>query len=260
MSHRLPYLSEDTIERDSAQLLAAYAQARRVMLEPPIPIEDVIEKQLRLRIDFDDLHVLHHVPRPASGETAILRAIYGDGSIFVDESLDPEEHPSQENRYRFTLAHEGGGHWRLHRPLIMGDAPQTAFLGAASEAESICRTSQITRRREWQANFYASCLLMPREMVLAAWEDFVGDRKRRVLQPLPAVDPPFAEVPRGPAYFGDSDRREREDQALERFCRPLASRFAVSPIAMRIRLEGLGLLLRSVPNQRLPTIARMLFF
>ena len=106
MSQRLPYLSEDAIERDAAQLLAEFAQARRVTLAPPIPIEDVIEKHLRLRIDFDDLHALHSVPRPASGETAILGAIYGDGSIFVDESLDPEEHPSQENRYRFTLAHE----------------------------------------------------------------------------------------------------------------------------------------------------------
>jgi hypothetical protein len=38
---------------------------------------------------------------------------------------------------------------------------------------------------------------------------------------------------------------------LERFCKPLAERFLVSPIAMRIRLEKLGLLHRSVPLQRL---------
>ena len=72
MSQGLPYLSEDAIERDAAQLLAEFAQARRLTLAPPIPIEDVIEKHLRLRIDFDDLHALHSVPRPASGETAIL--------------------------------------------------------------------------------------------------------------------------------------------------------------------------------------------
>ena len=229
MSQGLPYLSEAAIERDAAQLLAEFAQARRVTLAPPIPIEDVIEKHLRLRIDFDDLHALHTVPRPASGETAILGAIYGDGSIFVDESLDPEEHPSQENRYRFTLAHEGGGHWRLHRHLIMEDAPQTPFLGAAPAAEAICWPSPTTRRREWQANHYASCLLMPRPMIVAAWDDCFPDQQRRVLQPRRPVDQPFVDVARGTASCGEADRRARDEQDLERFCRPLARRFAVSP-------------------------------
>ena len=44
---------------------------------------------------------------------------------------------------------------------------------------------------------------------------------------------------------------ETDDEALERFCKPLAERFLVSPIAMRIRLEKLGLLHRTVPLQRL---------
>ena len=34
MSQGLPYLSEDAIERDAAQLLAEFAQARRVTLAP----------------------------------------------------------------------------------------------------------------------------------------------------------------------------------------------------------------------------------
>ena len=237
MSQGLPYLSADTIAQDAAQLLAEYAQARRVTLAPPIPIEDVIEKHLRLRIDFDDLHALHTVPRPASGGTAILGTIYGGGRIFVDESLDPEEHPSQENRYRFTLAHEGGGHWRLHRHLIRGDAPSTSFLGAARAPEPTCLTSQTTRRSEWQANHYASCLLMPRPMIVAAWNDRFPDHRRRVLQP------------RTPC--GEADRRERDTQDLDRLCRPLARRFGVSAIAMRIRLKRLGLLRRAVPTRRL---------
>ena len=49
----------------------------------------------------------------------------------------------------------------------------------------------------------------------------------------------------------DFDISETEDEALERFCKPLAERFVVSPIAMRIRLEKLGLLHRVVPLQRL---------
>ena len=80
-------------------------------IEPPIPVEDIVEKYLKLRIEFDDMHARHNIPRPPNGQPDILGAIYGDGSIFIDESLDPEENPSREGRFRFTLAHEGGGHW-----------------------------------------------------------------------------------------------------------------------------------------------------
>jgi hypothetical protein len=41
------------------------------------------------------------------------------------------------------------------------------------------------------------------------------------------------------------------DELLDRVARPLAKRFLVSPTAMRIRLENLGLLLREVPRQRI---------
>jgi hypothetical protein len=251
MSRIVPYLAEEAIERDAAALLAEYERARGVTLEPPIPVENIVEKHLKLRIEFDDMHARHRVPRPPNGETDILGAIYSDGSIFIDESLDPEEMPSKEGRYRFTLAHEGGGHWRLHKHLIMQDAAQTSFLDEAGEPKFICRSSQTKKREEWQADFYASCLLMPRKMILAAWDDLFPDRKQRVLQPETPVAHPFVEIPRALASIGGFDISESEDEALERFCRLLAERFVVSPIAMRIRLEKLGLLLRAVPHQRL---------
>jgi len=251
MSRFIPYLAEEAIERDAAALLAEYEHARGIALEPAIPVEDIVEKHLKLRIEFDDLHTLYNVPRPPNGEPDILGAIYGDGSIFIDESLDPEENPSKEGRYRFTLAHEGGGHWRLHQHLIMQDTAQTSFLDEAGEPKFICRSSQAKRREEWQADFYASCLLMPRRMIFAAWDEHFPDRKQRVLQPRTPVAHPFIEIPRIYASIDDFDISESEDEVLERFCRPLAERFVVSPIAMRIRLEKLGLLHRAVPRQRL---------
>ena len=39
---------------------------------------------------------------------------------------------------------------------------------------------------------------------------------------------------------------ETDEQALDRFATPFAKQFLVSPIAMRIRLEKLGLLHRTV--------------
>jgi len=183
MTRFVPYLAEEAIERDSAALLAEYAHVRGVTLEPRIPIEDIVEKHLKLRIEFDDMHARYNVPRPPNGEPDILGAIYGDRRIFIDESLDPEENPSKEGRYRFTLAHEGGGHWRLHQHLIMQDTAQTSFLDEAGDPKFICRSSQTKKREEWQADFYASCLLMPRRMIFAAWDELFPDRKQRVLQP-----------------------------------------------------------------------------
>ena len=252
MSRFVPYLAEEAIERDSVSLIEEFEHVRGVTIEPPIPIEDILEKYLKLRIEFDDLHARHNVPRPENGQTDILGAIYGDGSIFIDESLDPVENPVREGRYRFTLAHEGGGHWRLHQHLIKEDTSQASLFGNDGAPKFICRSSQAKERVEWQADFYASCLLMPRKMVFAVWDEFFPDRKQRVLQPRTPIEHSFVEIPKyGFQLSGQMLECETDDEALERFCRPLAERFLVSPIAMRIRLEKLGLLHRSIPLQRL---------
>ena len=65
MSRFIPYLSEEAIERDAATLLNEYADARALVIEPPIPIEDIVEKHLKLGIEFDDTHKLFGVPRSA---------------------------------------------------------------------------------------------------------------------------------------------------------------------------------------------------
>jgi len=77
------------------------------------------------------------------------------------------------------------------------------------------------------------------------------DRKQRVLQPRTPFSHPFVEIPRISSHIGDLDCSESDDEALDRVARPLAERFLVSPIGMRIRLVKLGLLHRVVPGQRL---------
>jgi hypothetical protein len=140
---RVPYLSEETIERDAQTLVAEYAYARGVLLNPPIPIEDIIEKHLKLRLDFDDLHEVLGVPQ-VGPEPDIFGAIWVEKrEICIDQSLDPEERPSSEGRYRFTLAHEGGGHWRLHRRYVMADATQISLFGGSSKPSVVCRSSAL---------------------------------------------------------------------------------------------------------------------
>lgn len=61
MMKKVPYLQEEQIERDAAALLAEYEQARGVKIEWAVPIEDIVEKHLKLGIEFDwpDRHFLN---------------------------------------------------------------------------------------------------------------------------------------------------------------------------------------------------------
>ncbi len=249
MSRFVPYISEEAIEQDAAALLAEYAHARGVVIQPPVPIEDIVEKHLKLGIEFDDAHKLFGVPRNPERGADILGAIFFDERrIVIDESLDPEERPGIEGRYRFTLAHEGGGHWRLHRAIFAKDPAQAALFGTPEAPSVICRSSEAKKREELQADFYASFLLMPKSLVIAAWRERFGSAKPRILRLRDRIHLPDGA---GDEFVEAVNRLEqqREEGALNEFVRPLAEKFLVSMVAMRIRLERLGLLHREVPRQ-----------
>src|SRR5882672_3011594 len=224
MTVRVPFVSEESIEHDANALLAQFARDRHTEIRAPIPIEDIVEKHLKLQVEFDDLHRLFGLTRGA--EPDIFGAIWLEtGEIVIDESLDPEEYPSKEGRYRFTLAHEGGGHWRLHRHLFAKDRAQAALFGGPAAPSVICRSSQAKERVEWQADFYASCLLMPRKLVFAAWDEAFPDRKQRVLQPTSPIDHPFVEIARFERDIPGATTSDSDDHhALDSFAKPFAEK------------------------------------
>ena len=246
MSRHVPYLAEEAIERDAAALLAEFEHARWIVLEPPIPVEDIVEKHLQLRIEFDDLHARHNIPRPESGQTDILGAIYGDGSIFIDETLDPDENPSREGRYRFTVAHELG-HYRYHRHLL-GNGAMIVLAEDETGAPRIHSGAEDRdlRRAEWQANRFASCVLVPLPQLALEWFNWMKSLRPFVFEAF-ANDPrwwsPSSE--RSARMFRDAGVRpnkEIHDYAFDKVASELAPIFGVSTQMMRIRLESLGLL------------------
>jgi hypothetical protein len=241
MAKFVSYVSDEAIEKDAQALLAEYAHARGVKIEAPIAIDDIVEKHLKIGIEFDDTHRLFGVPRSSVGfDPEILGAIFFDQKrIVIDESLDPDANPAKEGRYRYTAAHEVG-HWRLHRGLFGKDPAQTSLLDAKASPSVICRSSQAKTRIELQADLYASCVLMPRKVVLAAWDEAFPDRKQRVLRPSEPMDHPFVEIAHYECSVLGATFTENDDRALDSFATPFAERFRVSPIAMRIRLEKLG--------------------
>jgi Zn-dependent peptidase ImmA (M78 family) len=251
MALRVPFIADKVIERDAEALLAQYAHARNVEIKAPIQIEDIVEKHLKLHVEFDDLHHLLGIPRNRPGlEPDVFGAIWLEtGEIVIDESLDPEEHPSIEGRYRFTLAHEGGGHWRLHRPLVQASVGQELLFDDTRQPTVVCRSSQSKERVEFQADLYASCLLMPRKLILRAWQDRFGG-----LQPFVFNWERSSSFNPGLLIDGEEVTEKNvpvlADFDFREIARQFAGPFEVSVQAMSIRLEKLGLLLRSEPKQQ----------
>jgi Zn-dependent peptidase ImmA (M78 family) len=198
------------------------------------------------------------IPRSGLGlEPDILGAMFFDEArIVIDESLDPVENPAKEGRYRFTLAHEGGGHWRLHRHLFAKDPTQAALFGGSATPSIVCRSSQAKERVEWQADFYASCLLMPRKLIFETWRERFGTTAPFIFE-INKFNPTFAL--RRSNWIHISKAFETEPDALmtpdyqivfNMIAREFAQVFCVSTEAMRIRLEKLGLLLHEVQATR----------
>jgi Zn-dependent peptidase ImmA (M78 family) len=252
MTKFVPFVPAEAIEKDAQALLAEYARARGVVIQPPIAIDDIVEKHLKIGLEFGDTHQLFGVPRSGFGfEPDILGAIYFEKKrIVIDESLDPDANPAKGGRYRFTLAHEVG-HWQLHRDLFARHPGQLSLFNEQARPAIVCRSSQTKERIEVQADLYASCVLMPRKLVMTTWCDAFPGGKPRVLKLATPSDHAFVEFNRETFVTPVRLETETDDQALDRFAAPFAQKFLVSPVAMRIRLEKLGLLHREIPHQRI---------
>jgi Zn-dependent peptidase ImmA (M78 family) len=230
------YLSQEAIESISDYFLTSYFRASDRCYFPPIPVDVILEKHLKLSLGFGDLHGMLDIPRKGN-EPEVLGALWVDsGEVLIDEYLDPDIDPTREGRFRFTVAHEIG-HWELHRAQLLSSSQQDEASNRSPTV--VCRASQAKERIEWQADQFSSCLLMPRNLVLGAWKARFGD-----LEPLICSEAKFRVAPRnwetwsGPGYRQSS----AYDRFADGFARPFASIFNTSIQAMRLRLEGLGLL------------------
>jgi hypothetical protein len=183
------FIPKKRLERAADSLLAEFSEATSRPISIPIPIEEILERHLGLDLYFEDLAV-----KEGPG---VLGATYArDREVSVDLSIEPELNPGTEGRCRFTIAHEIA-HWRLHDP-------------NDNSAPMLCTKDGKTKKppREFQADFFAGCLLMPREFVVREWDDVCAVKER---------------------HLGFDASNE------------MARRFDVSEQAMRIRLKELGI-------------------
>jgi Zn-dependent peptidase ImmA (M78 family) len=158
---KYPFLTPEAIESAAERLRASAFGAGR--LEPFIDLEVLIYDHLceQEELVFDDEHCLP----PEDGEEVLGKMFPLRGKILIHEPLKRER---PLGRYRFTVAHELG-HWVLHRPLFLADAQQIPLFGPRIDVQmtSLNRsifpngTQEVRLTEEWQANRFASLLLVP---------------------------------------------------------------------------------------------------
>lgn len=164
MTHSLPieYLSKTNIQSRANQFLDRYHQTGGI----PIPIEEIIELQLKLDII------------PVSG----LNSLHGtEGFITSDMTeiyVDQDTQERVAKRYRFTLAHEMG-HAVLHQKVYreLGVADCASWLRVQNEVEN-----DDHYWLEQQANTFAGFVLVPTKALLDAYQ-----RRESVAQARGAV-------------------------------------------------------------------------
>jgi Zn-dependent peptidase ImmA (M78 family) len=214
----VPYLRKEAIEATARQLLSDYGKKYSPVVAPPVDVFAIAESLLRLHLEYDDLEKKHG--------KGILGAInFEHTTIFINVALDPDENVQKQGRHNFTLTHEIG-HWMLHRFEYL--APDV-FNPQASGLSILCRTAQKKDPLEWQADQFASHLLMPRLMVQQSWREAHGNLVLSV---------------------GNIDGFKRCDDVISTrkdyflLVKEFAQKFAVSAQAMRIRLADLQFVCR----------------
>lgn len=255
MSLSVPFLSEAEIDRAALTLLRETGLHSIQVPQTIVPVEDVLEKHLRLSLDFDDLHTKLGVSM-LDDEPEILGALWVESrEVFIDQSPDPHEHPEMDGRYRFTLGHEIG-HWWLHRSYLNNNIETEDMFDAqhVSKPTVICRASNSKDRIEWQADTFASSFLMPAGLVYLQWREAFS-RSAPLIFEVFERDSDWTTPPMGwkgqivlpSENFGRFDPRA-VSYFFFRASSILAPRFGVSVQAMRVRLQRLGLLLIERPE------------
>ena len=213
------HIPNKTIEQESIQLVQAFEKESGTRIKPPIPVFEMIEF-LGYDLDFRS-DGFYEDPNNLGG-------LHIDEKIVViNETLS-----DQEGRMNFTAAHEIG-HIRLHVPLIMEQKAKENILCRKDDGfEGIKKDP-----REWQADTFAACLLMPIQAVRSA---FFKTRRK----PVDLSKKKLLDLIRRPRPI-----RQKGIWMADRIIKT-GNFVNVSKLAMLNRLIGLGLV-RGIGYQKL---------
>lgn len=244
----LPFLKAAEIDEHVSLFLKSYSEANpkySITVPQKTPIEEIIELYCGITLDyqdFEDENILG-MTTFSSGNILILRDdkvqnyFVEKETIIISNALAEDD--SQQGRFFYTLAHELG-HNVYHRkyyeepdysnqPMLFDFTPQKS-IAVACHRDNIENLNGTWQRNwpEWQADYFGSCILMPKGAVINFWKDYISDEIEFELGATPKC------------YLQDMDWNKRK-QLFDDF----VNTFAVSRKAARIRLEKLNYLDRN---------------
>jgi hypothetical protein len=170
---QLPFLPLSILEARAEAVLRRALEAGVWNGRWPVPVDAIAEILLGLTIELGDLtHEFGTLDSVGEGE--LLGAIdFGERTIWIDQSLDPDKYSERLSRYLFTLAHEIA-HWILHAALYGARSSKVRLAADVLTASIQCRgvggqslTASRRPRVEFQADAWAGFFLMPRATTVA---------------------------------------------------------------------------------------------
>jgi Zn-dependent peptidase ImmA (M78 family) len=208
--NQVPFCEKDDLESRSSEILSELGYSGGI-----VSLDELCAREAK-RVD---LSVNFHVPVPADSLRPALGRIQFDPLVIDVYAYDIPN----AGRSRFTLAHELAHHLLGHgKYLVRECCDESDFV---LQHRTVVDGSDIARM-EFQANYFASSLLLPRIHVI---EDF-----RRLARSLDIVDKGY-----GYLYV---DEQPCNVQNYEAVTSHLMGKYGVSRTVAKIRLEAMGLL------------------
>ena len=188
---KVDILSRTQIDDEAKKFLIKY-RPNALKEATKLDLENLIENDLGLNIDYQNLDENHQI----LGAT-VFKDGYMNTMVF---DIKLSEDYKQEGRFLFTLAHEIG-HWILHRKHFFIDEQQQSIFHLLEDENKdnfiICvkrnESAMLYVRKktpeewiEWQADNFASSLLMPKDIFKTTYEHLKEENmnKEQILKEL----------------------------------------------------------------------------
>ena len=155
---RVDYLTKGQLEAAAGNLLDRYEVAESPINGPPVPVEFVVENFLGFDIKWDKLN--DDCTLAFIDPNRKLLCLNLDRSSYFDDV-----------GYEYTLAHEIG-HWELNH---FEPATRQLELGLRDQPSRYLHRANGNRQyrsHEFQAEYFASCLLMPKRLILPTSKEY----------------------------------------------------------------------------------------
>ena len=202
---RSRFLPESRIEEDANLLLAEFARDHEPITVPPVPVDELLELQLKLTFELGDLRARCSNETMCSEPSGLAPA----PSRLIRPSIRGREPSHAPAGTGSRFAHEVA-HWRLHRQYFEDTILSSpCAVRRPGQARRSCAVRAKKRSpRNGKPSCHAGHLLMHQEAPdrrMAAMAGKFGRGRARIAP--------------GGRVFGDKDP---DSARMEMFCRPLA--------------------------------------